>query len=319
LKIDIFEQTSFVKFSDMLKDFVREGKEPVFFVNIPDSFSDERLRSFFDLATRIHFISRHRIHFLLTFDMRWNHRDFLSLTKEYNTLFEHVDYVPAATTAEVTHFVNHFCIEWNYPLSQKAKELLVEEAGGSLVFPKYALRIVMKERQTKLIDIREIIHSHPDYLRLIRMFLSRLTLSQRDILTAIANHQAVNNPDELQHLVRLDVVRPFGSSYEIRSPSLARYLLDGSKSTDIRRMIIESDIFSKREKLVILKLFDARGTSVSKEVISTILWGEDSHEKYSDWSIDQVMSRIRKKFKDDTLLCKYTVRSVKKRGYTLTE
>lgn len=317
LKLDMYGKTDFMRFSDEIREFVKEGKEPVFFVNIPDSFSDDRLRAFFDLATRIHFISRHRIHFLLTMDSRWNHCYFLELTKDYTTLFEHVSYVPAAPTEEIRHFVQHFTFEWNYPVSKSVVELLIEEAGGSLVFPKYALRMIIKEKLSKLSDVRRALQSHPEYLRLIQMFLNRITPLQNDILTEIANNQPFPDEEEAQHMMKLDMIRRNGNGYIIRSPSIARFLKGEEKQLSVRETIQASDLFSKRERSVLLALLDASGQSVSRETLATILWGEHTQEKYSDWSIDQVMSRVRKKMKKDSVLCVYSIVAHKRKGFSL--
>ncbi|MFC1790807.1 helix-turn-helix domain-containing protein [Patescibacteria group bacterium] len=47
-----------------------------------------------------------------------------------------------------------------------------------------------------------------------------------------------------------------------------------------------------------------------------VLWGEASYEKYSDWAIDQLISKLRKKLKDLGLTD--FLKTIRGRGYKLT-
>ena len=53
----------------------------------------------------------------------------------------------------------------------------------------------------------------------------------------------------------------------------------------------------------------------SRDDIGDVLWGKESYEKYSDWAIDQIMSKIRKKL--GLLGTKTRIVTVRGRGYKL--
>ena len=49
--------------------------------------------------------------------------------------------------------------------------------------------------------------------------------------------------------------------------------------------------------------------------IGEALWGKDSYDKYSDWAIDQLISKLRKKL--ETLGFKNVLKTVRGKGYKL--
>ncbi len=53
--------------------------------------------------------------------------------------------------------------------------------------------------------------------------------------------------------------------------------------------------FSGQEMLVYRYLETAKGKIVSKEKIAEIIWGREWEQKYSDWALDKLISRLRKK------------------------
>lgn len=52
---------------------------------------------------------------------------------------------------------------------------------------------------------------------------------------------------------------------------------------------------TQNEERVLAMLKDNRGTVVSRDIIAKTMWGSNYLEKYSEWAIEKVISRIRKK------------------------
>jgi hypothetical protein len=58
------------------------------------------------------------------------------------------------------------------------------------------------------------------------------------------------------------------------------------------------DILTAQEYQVLKKLWDNRGSVVERSSISHAMWGPEAETKYSDWAIDQVISKLRRKLGD---------------------
>lgn len=76
-------------------------------------------------------------------------------------------------------------------------------------------------------------------------------------------------------------------------------------------------LFSTNERRVVKLLLEREGEIVSRDEIAQRLWPVKTDEQYSDWAIDQVMARIRKRF-SELSLSPTTLRAVRNKGYLLT-
>ena len=73
--------------------------------------------------------------------------------------------------------------------------------------------------------------------------------------------------------------------------------------------------FTRQEYSVLSMLLQKKSKLCTRDDIGDILWGNDSYEKYSDWAIDQLMSKLRKKLTD--LGVKEKLVTVRGKGYKL--
>ena len=64
------------------------------------------------------------------------------------------------------------------------------------------------------------------------------------------------------------------------------------------RSKITDKYLTEKELLIIKELYTNRNNPVSKEKIAQIIWSEDYAEKYSEWAIDKLISRLREKLED---------------------
>lgn len=79
---------------------------------------------------------------------------------------------------------------------------------------------------------------------------------------------------------------------------------------------LENDL-SFQEYSVLKELFDKKDETVSRNQVAEILWPKDTEEKYSDWAIDQIMSKIRKKIGD--IGEKKMIKTLKGQGFVFNQ
>ncbi len=77
---------------------------------------------------------------------------------------------------------------------------------------------------------------------------------------------------------------------------------------------LDLDLLTRSEKKIIEYLL-TENTEVDKDELADVIWGDKVNEKYSEWAIDQRMSRLRKKLKD--LGFNIDVKTVYGKGYRL--
>jgi DNA-binding winged helix-turn-helix (wHTH) protein len=79
---------------------------------------------------------------------------------------------------------------------------------------------------------------------------------------------------------------------------------------------LEMDL-SFQEYQVLGELFKNSSQTVTRNQIAEILWPKDTEEKYSDWAIDQIMSKIRKKIGD--VGEKRMIKTIKGQGFVFSQ
>lgn len=76
-----------------------------------------------------------------------------------------------------------------------------------------------------------------------------------------------------------------------------------------------TNIFTQTERLILAKLQSIE-YPISREDIGKIYWPQNSDNLYSDWALDQLMSRLRKKIQQQHL--PIIIRTLRGRGYVLS-
>ena len=78
---------------------------------------------------------------------------------------------------------------------------------------------------------------------------------------------------------------------------------------------ITDKYLTEKELLIIKELFINRNSPVSKEKIAQIIWSKDYTEKYSEWAIDKLISRLREKLEDKKP--NHIILTARNKGYML--
>lgn len=304
-----------------LEKIVSGGKEPVFLVNILESLPDELLTRFLQLAQQIYYLAPHQSHFILIFDDKWNEQQFFQLTAPFRSLFQHIIRPPLYDDSEVYHFVRYWLKQWNHQLTNDVIHFIVKEAGGILLLAKAAVRLAVQEHARSYQDVKSIIYNHEEYIAQIKFLFSRLTPLQQSILTDIAAHKTIYalNSAELLHLTRMAVLVETGSSFFIRSLSVNRMLQGANYHPQtLMKNMLRDIALSPTEQKLLYEFLKTPQKIISREKIGTILWGKQNEEKYSDWALDQYVSRLRKKLSRTSFFDRFIIQTKKKAGFYLT-
>lgn len=78
---------------------------------------------------------------------------------------------------------------------------------------------------------------------------------------------------------------------------------------------IDTD-FSEREYHILEYMTGKRGQICTRDELAKVIWKDDATEKYSDWGLDQSISRLRKKLGDNGYKPKY-IKTLRGRGFRL--
>ena len=99
--------------------------------------------------------------------------------------------------------------------------------------------------------------------------------------------------------------------------TLAKQLLAFGETLQIRDELTKLDALSRQEQKIYIEMRRRANGFISRDEIATILWKEESYDdKYSDWAIDKMISRLREKLILGGLTA-YNIKTLRGKGYQL--
>lgn len=193
----------------------------------------------------------------------------------------------------------------NYSLDPKTFDRLIKLSDGHPSLLRSLLSVAKSDKAFLNLKYDDILKEKQISSRL-EQILSSLTSLSRTLLTKIAMNNPVE-PDSIpQYLVKTGLLQKSKKVFNIKIKLLEVYILQNFISIDLtldqygnltKQSIDLGTLLSNQEHLL-LKSLAREDRYHSREEVAEIIWGASWADKYSDWAIDKLISRIRKKIYD---------------------
>ncbi|NTU73256.1 helix-turn-helix domain-containing protein [Candidatus Roizmanbacteria bacterium] len=244
------------------------------------------------------------------------------ITKNLNSDFlKSVFYYPLFDEVDSAQFVHYLAQKWNAALPEKIVKSLVRWCGGHTWLLKHAARVVLEERSINLARLAEM----PQVQMRIESIYYSLSEVQQQVLFDIVEKNPIKDPlkiHALHHFTALGAVREHLISIEL----LLHYIKNLAPKASIQisgRSIVCNNVnittsLSKKEKRILETLLMYKSDVVDRDTLAKIIWPIDTEEHYSDWAIDRLIARLRKKL--STLgLDSEAIQTTRNKGYSYIE
>lgn len=220
------------------------------------------------------------------------------------------------------YFLRHWISLWKVQMDPKLEHEIVKACKRHFLPLKQAVRFV---RDTGSSHIGEILHH--DMMRIkLKSIYDGLLPSEQTAIEKIVMGVNDFTPDEAISIDflkqtewlesrrnRLSVAIPIFAEYIGSLQRPTKHILFTDNSLSLGGVPIDS-MFSPQERSVVQLLVQRMGKIVSRDDVAQAVWGASWREAYSDWAIDQLISRIRKKCLALNVP-KSTIQSVKGKGF----
>lgn len=223
-----------------------------------------------------------------------------------------VRYFPLYSASDAKMFTLYLCDKWQMKLSEKKANSIVRQCGGHFWFIKEAVRIL---RDSPTYSAENLLEHEA-----VRYRLSALNefFDEKD-RAIIYDPRTAQFPNHRQYLEKIGLIKNNTCTF----PLLFNYMHTHWKKV---KMVLKNakiycndvlidQLFSKTEKNILKYFLTHTHRPVPREDIGNIAWKDHVEEKYSDWAIDQIINRLRKKLQ--TLgIGKNAIKTVRSFGYT---
>ncbi|MCA9383268.1 helix-turn-helix domain-containing protein [Candidatus Dojkabacteria bacterium] len=238
-------------------------------------------------------------------------------------LFRNIVYIPNPTREEFDNYVADLKRRWGVSLDPEQHKLI------ELCFPNKMLANAtlkcIKEEGVKEVD--GLLKSKSMRYR-VSAYYHMLGKLEREFLEHLVFNSNYYSPYKEQiedYFIEIGVVKKIRANKYALKPKMLNYIVRLQNTATLIKnkvgeitygKIILSDNLSIHEYEVFELLYKKKGSIVNRDEIANAIWGEGVGQKYSDWAIDKLMSRLRKKL-FDLAIHKIKIDTHKKQGFKL--
>lgn len=243
------------------------------------------------------------------------------LVNKCSFLFDHLIKYPLYREPDVLQFIKFYEDFWNFSLSENKAREIFKLCGGYLWLVHQAIRNL---RDNSNLSVYEACYDDL-LLSKLETIWEKFTAEEKNIIRRIylgTIEQIDTFRDEYGYLKNIGVIREISGKAELGLPLLTKIIekemkLDVIHTKGDQIMIGKHNLtksLSTKERLFLSLLLGSKKRIIPRDIIAQTIWGERWEEKYSDWAIDVLAHRLRKKLKligvDEKLL-----KTVKKKGF----
>lgn len=312
-----------------LNRIISEGAFPTIFFNRFDRISEAASAEFFANIEGVKNSTHGKLSFVFTTSRGLNSISPKVFSHTSLSLAESEIFLKPASETDLRIICDAYIKRFGLRISEELEKELIKLTGGYVQYLQLAL-IELNSPETTVTDPGELIEFLSQNERIILQseeLWEGLTEEEQQILLRVKKYSKLSESEVRQSKYLLDsgfIIRK-GNEYRVFSPLFEEFLNRKLSSPSIR----EKDGFSnklelsKKEHLLFSYLKENLGEICEREAIIEAVWPEEEALGVSDWAIDRLVARLRKKIARPSFRGEqedeYEIVTVKTRGFKLVK
>lgn len=246
------------------------------------------------------------------------HSTYASMVYTLKDLHESIFYYPLYSETDTLDFLSYLEQKWDMHLTPKQKQEIRAACGGHFWLVKEAVREQLNTGKWNI--------NNEGMTFRINWIFSSLLSSEQTVLQSLLRKKKPTASDEQHSLNYLKQMNCIGSD-ETFTIGLMESFLRKRTWTETNLILKNNHVllnqvpieamFSRKEHRIVKVLLSRKGEIVSRDEIAKSIWPINTEIYYSDWAIDQLIARIRKRFMDLSLPTSL-IQVVRGRGYKIS-
>lgn len=319
-KIEIPEESSSVK---KLIDYVgKKGYEiGLFIARIDDLLTEPGFQTLLELE----YLLENTLNFsvIVFSEEDITHPKYSTLVDKCSLLFDHIIKFPLYSEKDCRQFIRYNNSMWNMKLPKKLENQIIMECGGYLWLISHLQRFI---RDNPNASIEDALQDEGLLLKLENIF-QKFTPRQQELM--IKTHDDLlsdgdRKTHEYKYLISIKFIKENGQKPLMGIPLLSLVI---EKEKSLRQIELREGKFfiahnpidallTDGERKFLTLLLIKQRKIVTRDELAKKLWGGGWEEKYSDWAIDKLAFRLRKKL-TQLGLKNELLKTVKRKGFLL--
>lgn len=275
--------------SNKCLELINQGKKIVFVGNSLENLSQVELSKLLLNITNIVRINQSKIHSILNIHFFEEIESIINKQPSILTLINSIEFMPLISNKILDEFINDEAANLNLKIGTDEIQNIKNYSGGILTLTKSLLRTNNKNNLELDLKFNVIWKNLPEIYK--------------SVIEKNITHTKIINPNELKvfeilqkcGVLNLDVFKDKFILNQTKNPKILKNILNGWE-LDVYNLFLKN-----------------KNKIVDREEIAEVIWNSNEAD-YTDWAVDQKISRFRKKIHKYGLDPKF-LETIKGRGY----
>lgn len=327
------DEDPFQLLKNKITELVEKGLNLIFILERFDEILGDSNypQSFFSNLHTLWQINKIKIHFVFSASTNiFKAENFLKLNHFKEVVSQNVVYFPLLESNDNNICIQNLIKKYEYKVSPKQISLIKKISGGHSSLNRAALRILQDYFSINEEKIIDYLLDQYEIKIILEDIWNSFDDEEKKILTLVAQGSSFKAEKIPERLIKLRIISKIGrNSYQLFSPLFQSFIanLRGTKAElgldfQTGEILVNSlpikEKISLQEYHLLSTFLKKRGVVLSRDQIAQALWGKDFEEKYSDWAIDQVISKLRSKL-EKLGIPSSKLQTIRNRGYRWVE
>jgi len=324
LNVSIFddETASYTKLLDTLKAYLKKivdsGFELVLFLgefdelNFATAIFYNNLRSLWgSFSSSLHYI------FLMREEV--TKKEKITLWGDFSeVLLQNIVYIPLLDSPDFNYSFDRITMEFGITAEPEYKKVIEELCGGHPYMLKVCLKVITKLDGQKLSpsELEKLLSDHYELQSVSQGIFEVHSDETKAVIRKVARGKPLTESDKwsIDFLSKLRLIIPTDNGqYKLFGKLFGQTIAGFSEGHEHARqdhqgLKIEDETgavlmngqtveekFTHQEYAILTMFLQKANHLCTRDDIGEALWGKESYEKYSEWAIDQLMSKLRRK------------------------
>ena len=226
----------------------------------------------------------------------------IKLFKFVPTFQPHIHAHALYSRPDAAQWIERMCAEWEMKLISKVKIEILDICGSNFLFIKSVLWYLRDHPRASAAEATQTTEMQFN----LELQWQGFSPDERQVLDLIILKQPLNQEvpqAALKYLELTGFIEKQTATYRLTVPILEKFRLqalnqnvllklNGNREITLNGVAVDTH-FSRRQRRVLVYFLEHPGIIISRDTVGGCIWGDMVAEKYSDWAIDSLISRLK--------------------------